>query len=264
MVRHRQLAQSVTPSVAWVVTVRIVPAVVLVGALIACDGAADGDILVSAAASLTDAFADIELAFEAANPGVDVVLNLGGSSALRAQILDGAPVDVFASADKSNMDQIVSAGETVGEPWTFAENHLHIAVPPGNPAGVVGLEDFANEELLIGLCAEGVPCGDLAREALDNAGVAPSIDSNEPGVRALLTKVEAGELDAAIVYATDVAAAAGAVDGVEISDTFNVRAEYTIAVIAGSAGEEAATAFIDFVLSEAGRQIMIEHGFTLP
>jgi molybdate transport system substrate-binding protein len=243
---------------------RIVLAVVVVGALVACDGAADGDILVSAAASLTDAFADLEAAFEAAHPGVDVVLNLGGSSALRAQILEGAPVDVFASADKSNMDQVVAAGETIGEARTFAENHLQIAVPPGNPAGVVGLEDFANEELLIGLCAEGVPCGDLARDSLDNAGVAPSIDSNEPGVRALLTKVEAGELDAAIIYATDVAASPGAVDGVEISDAFNVHTEYTIAVMAGSAGEKAATAFIDLVLSEAGQQIMIEHGFSLP
>jgi molybdate transport system substrate-binding protein len=238
--------------------------VAVVVAIVACGGDGNEEILVSAAASLTDAFADIEVAFEEAHPDTDVVLNFGGSSSLRSQILEGAPVDVFASANKSTMDQVVSAGETMGEPRTFALNLLQVAVPAANPAGVVGLEDFANEELLIGVCAEGVPCGDLARQALGAAGVSPSIDTNEPDVRALLTKVEAGELDAAITYVTDVASAGEGVAGIEIPGPFNVAAEYTIVVLAHAADHGAAGAFIEFVLSGEGQGIMGEYGFTSP
>jgi molybdate transport system substrate-binding protein len=243
---------------------RIVLAIAVVVVIVGCDGEADREVLVSAASSLTDAFAGIEAAFEEAHPGVDVVLNLGGSSNLREQILEGAPVDVFASADTSNMDQVVAAGDAMGEPRTFAVNFLQIAVPAGNPAGVAGLEDFGNEELLIGVCAEGVPCGDFAREALRNAGIIPSIDTNEPDVRALLTKVEAGELDAAITYVTDVASAGGAVEGIEIPDSVNVAGEYPIAVLARAADQETATAFIEFVLSDEGQGLMAEYGFRSP
>ena len=128
-----------------------------------------GEVLVSAAASLTDAFADIEAAFEAAHPKVDVILNLGGSSSLREQILEGAPVDVFASANASNVARVVDEGLVVGTPQVFARNLLQIAVPSGNPAGIADLEDLAREDLLIGLCAEAVPCGAFARQALENA-----------------------------------------------------------------------------------------------
>ncbi|MEA2024871.1 MAG: molybdate ABC transporter substrate-binding protein, partial [Actinomycetota bacterium] len=154
---------------------------------------AGGDVLVSAASSLTEAFAEMEAAFETANPEIDIVLNIGGSSALREQILAGAPADVFASANTSNMDRVVAAGDVEGEPAIFARNRLHIAVPGGNPGGVAGLADFARDELLIGLCAESVPCGDYGRQALQNAGVIPAVDTEEPNVRALLTKIEAGE-----------------------------------------------------------------------
>ena len=131
----------------------------------------EGELLVSAAASLTDAFAEVESAFEAANHGVDVVLNLGSSSSLREQIIEGAPADVFASANTSNMDQVAEAGEVEGGAEIFVLNELQIAVPLGNPAGVAGLDDFASEALLIGLCAEEVPCGSFGREALEKAGV---------------------------------------------------------------------------------------------
>src|SRR5918996_5274364 len=114
----------------------------------------DGSITVFAAASLTDAFGEIATGFEDANPGVSVELNLGASSALREQILAGAPADVFASANPSNMDQVVEAGEVEGEGEVFARNQLEIVVPAGNEAGVDGLDDFADPDLLIGLCAE--------------------------------------------------------------------------------------------------------------
>lgn len=234
-----------------------------VGACGGSDEATRGEVLVSAAASLTDAFTEIETAYEDANPDVDVVLNFGPSSGLREQILEGAPADVFASANTSNMDQVVEAGETE-DPQIFVHNRLQIAVPPGNPAGVSGLEDFGRDELLIGLCAQEVPCGDFAREALANAGVTPAIDTNEPDVRALLTKIEAGELDAGITYVTDVASTQGAVDGIDIPEDENVVAEYPIAVLSNAPNPDAAAAFVEFVVSDEGQAILASYGFQSP
>jgi molybdate transport system substrate-binding protein len=158
----------------------------------------------------------------------------------------------------------VEAGEVAGDPETFVTNLLQIAVPAGNPGGVTGLDDFGRDDLLIGLCAEDVPCGEFGREALEKAGVTPAVDTNEPDVRALLTKIEAGELDAGITYATDVMSAAGAVEGVDIPDELNVVARYPIAVLAGAPNPEAAEAFVAFVLSEEGQGILREYGFASP
>ncbi|MDY7105658.1 MAG: molybdate ABC transporter substrate-binding protein [Actinomycetota bacterium] len=220
-----------------------------------------GTVLVFAAASLTDAFADLEAAFEDAHPDADVQLNLAGSSSLREQVLAGAPADVFASANPANMAQLVEAGEVDGEPIVFVHNELRIAVPPGNPGGVAGLADLADDELLVGLCAEQVPCGAFAREALADAGVEPSIDTNEPDVRALLTKLGADELDAGIVYATDVIAAGDAVEGIEIPADQNVVADYPIAALANAPNPAAAAAFVELVLAPGGRDILADHGF---
>jgi molybdate transport system substrate-binding protein len=228
----------------------------------ACGSNTTDSVLVSAASSLTDAFADIEQAFEAENPGVDILLNVAGSSLLREQILGGAPVDVFASANPAVMQTVVEAGLADG-PTTFTGNRLQIGVPAGNPAGVVGIEDFADEKLLIGLCAPAVPCGSLAREILIDAGIEPAIDTSEPDVRSLLTKLEAGELDAGIVYLTDVLAS-DEVTGIEISDTLERVAEYLIAVVADAPNPTAAADFVAFVLSAEGQQILATHGFTAP
>ena len=244
---------------------RLLVATFVLGTVIACSGSSvEGELLVSAAASLTDAFAEMESAFEEANPGLDVVLNLGSSSALREQILEGAPADVFASANTSNMDQVAEAGEISGEAEIFVTNSLQIAVPIGNPAEVTGVEDFAREELLIGLCAEGVPCGDFGRQALAKAGVIPSVDTNEPDVRALLTKIEAGELDAGITYVTDVLSASGSVEGLEIPPEVNIVAESPIATLAGAPNPDAAAAWVEFVLSEEGQAILTRYGFMSP
>lgn len=223
---------------------------------------AGGTVLVFAAASLTDAFAEIETTFESAHPGVDVQLSVAGSSALREQILGGAPADVFASANESTMQAVVDAGEVDGRPEVFAHNELQIAVPEGNPAGVRSLDDFARPELLLGLCAEGVPCGDFALEALASAGFEPSVDTYEPDVRALLAKIEAGELDAGVVYRTDVIASAGAVEGVDIPAEHNVIAGYPIAPLVGAPNPEGAAAFIAFVLSPEGQSLLASYGFT--
>lgn len=232
-------------------------------AVIACGESGDStenELLVSAAASLTDAFGEIEAAFEDVNPNVDVVLNFGPSSGLREQILEGAPADVFASANTSNMDQIVAAGEA-DDPQIFVQNLLMIAVPSENPGRVSGLDDFGREELLIGLCAEDAPCGDFAREALSNAGVRPAIDTNEPDVRALLTKIEVGELDAGITYVTDIVSAGDGVEGIDIPQDVNQVAEYSIAVLSEAPNPEAAADFVEFVLSDEGQTILADYGF---
>lgn len=237
----------------------------LAALLASCGTSADpgGEVVVSAAASLADAFEEMAFSFEEAHSGVDVVLNLGASSALRDQILEGAPADVFASADTKTMDAVVAGGAAAGTPAVFARNRLAIAVPAGNPASVSGLGGFADESLLIGVCAEDVPCGRLGREALASAGVTPSVDTEEPDVRALLVKVAAGELDAGLVYITDVAAVSG-VEGITIPDADNVVTDYPIAVLAEAPDPDAATAFVDFVLSDDGRSILASYGFGLP
>jgi molybdate transport system substrate-binding protein len=225
----------------------------------------EGELLVFAAASLTDALAEVESAFEDANPGVDVELNLAGSSALREQILEGAPADVFMSANASNMDQVIEADEAT-ESAIFVTNLLQIAVPAGNTGGVTGLDDFADDALLIGLCAEEVPCGDFGRQALENAGVTPAIDTNEPDVRALLTKIAEDELDAGIVYVTDVLAQdfADDVEGIDIPPDDNVLAEYPISALSNAPNPDAAAAFVAFVLSSEGQAILNEYGFGSP
>jgi len=227
-------------------------------------GPLEGEVLVFAAASLTDAFGEVEAAFEEANPEVEVVFSFAGSSSLREQILEGAPADVFASANGSNMTTVVEAGAVTGEATVFARNLLRIAVPAGNPGGVTGLADFADPDLLIGLCAEGVPCGDFGREALANAGVVPEVDTNESDVRSLLTKIEADELDAGIVYVTDVLAAGDRVEGIEIPEDVNVVASYPIATLADAPNPGAAAAFVAFVLSADGQAILADYGFAAP
>ena len=225
--------------------------------------ALEGTVTVFAAASLTDAFGELGTAFEEENPEVTVELSFGASSGLREQILAGAPADVFASANASNMDQVVEAGAAV-DPSTFVTNQLQIVVPAGNPEDIAGLADFARDDLLLGLCAEEVPCGQFALEALAAAVVTPSVDTAEPDVRSLLTKVEAGELDGGIVYETDVLAAGDAVEGIEIPAEQNVTATYPIATLAEAAEPDAAAAFVVFVLSEEGQAILGSYGFGAP
>ena len=239
--------------------------------LTSCGGDADvpgtapqaGTITVYAAASLTDAMSDLAAAFEAAAPGATVDVNFGPSSGLREQILAGAPADVYASANQSNMDQLVAAGAAV-DPVVFTRNSLEIVVPAGNPGGVTSLADFADPARFIGLCAEEVPCGAFGREVLAKAGVEPSLDTNAPDVRALLTQVASGDLDAGIVYRTDVMAAGHDVEGIEIPADADVVADYPIARLAASGAPELADAFVTFVRSDQGQAILASFGFGAP
>lgn len=221
-----------------------------------------GEITVFAAASLTETFTELGARFEQANPDTTVTFNFGGSSALAGQIADGAPADVFASASTANMDQV--AGAVSGAPAVFVRNRLEIAVPAGNPAGVTGLADLGDEELTIALCAEQVPCGAAARRALDAAGVTAAPDTLERDVRAVLTKVRLGEVDAALVYRTDVLAAGDEVEGIEFPESSRAVNDYPIATLAQAPNPAGARAFVDFVRSGTGRSVLADAGFDLP
>ena len=238
--------------------VAILTAIGIASAVAACGGDDRATVTVFAAASLTDAFDDIADAFEDDHPGVVVERNFAGSSSLREQIVQGAPADVFASANRSTMEALLAAG-SVEPSEDFATNRMAIAVPAGNPAAVRGLDDFARSELLLGLCAVEVPCGEFGRRVLSLASVDEAPDTEEPDVRALLTKIAAGELDAGIVYATDVLAAGDGIEGIEIPDLHNVVAAYPIAVVGDS--DPDAESFVDFVLGPRGQEILSDHGF---
>ncbi len=226
--------------------------------------AAIGDVTVFAAASLTNAFTELGDAFTAANPGAKVTFNFAASSELVAQIDEGAPADVFASADTNNMAKLTDAGNYASEPVVFTANLAEIVVAPGNPHGIIGVADLANPDLIVISCAPEVPCGRYAQQILDNAGVVVTFKSLEENVRAVVAKVTLGEADAGIVYATDVLNAGDEAAGVEIPADINVVAEYPIAVTKAAATPQAAQAFVDFVMSDAGRAILESYGFVSP
>lgn len=232
--------------------------------VIASCGRADetAQIRVSAASSLSDAFFDLETAYEEGHPGIDVVLNIAGSSLLREQIFAGAPVDVFASASIEIMEQVDRAGFVAGVAAVFATNHIQIAVPTGNPADVSGIEDFAREDLYLGLCVIEVPCGQLADQSFQLAEVNPKPDTNEPNVRALLTKIEAGELDAGVVYVTDVMA--GQVDGITIPAEFASNTSYPVVQVLESTNPTGGADFVSFLFSDTAQRILHSHGFEGP
>lgn len=222
---------------------------------------ANGEITVFAAASLTEAFTEIETGFEGANPGADVQFNFAGSSTLAEQINQGAPVDVFASASPKQMQAVVDAGNAAGEGTVFVENTLQIVVPAGNPAGVTGLADFGKQERTIALCAEQVPCGDAALKALQAAGVTPSPDTLEQDVKAVLTKVMLNEADAGLVYRTDVLSAGGGVEGIDFPEAAQAVNKYPIVALRGAPNPEGARAFVDYVLSGEGKAVLEKYGF---
>jgi molybdate transport system substrate-binding protein len=214
---------------------------------------------VFAASSLTAVFEELGDTFEQENPNVDVRFNFLSSSDLAAQIEQGSPADVFASADEPNMERVIEAGLTSSAPEVFAHNELVIIVPPDNPADIDGLEDLTADDLVISLCNEACPAGRYAIRIFDNAGVEVVADSLESEVKAVVTRVSLGEADAGIAYVTDVEAAEGDVEGVPIPGNYNVQATYPIAALKDA--PQAAQAFVDLVLSRRGQGVLLEHGF---
>jgi molybdate transport system substrate-binding protein len=230
------------------------------------DAAAElsGELVVFAAASLTDVFTELGDTFTARHPDLDVTFNFAASSELATQIQEGAPADVFASADQANMTKAVDAGAVEGEPTVFARNRLQIIVEEGNPAGITGLADLTDGDLIVALCAPEVPCGAYAAQAFDRAGLAVPDASQEQNVRAVVQKVALGEADAGIGYTTDVLARGHEVDGVEIPDDQNVPASYPVAALHLGDNADAAAAWIDFLQTDEALGILTGAGFLAP
>jgi molybdate transport system substrate-binding protein len=230
-----------------------------------CGTAGDGDrsLTVFAAASLTDVFTELGAELEDQDPGLEVRFTFAGSSTLAAQILQGAPADVFASADEAQMARVTQADLIEGTE-IFAMNPLMIAVPPGNPGEVRELADFAREELRIAVCAPEVPCGAAAETVFAAAGVDPAPDTYEEDVRGALTKVELGEVDAALVYFTDVVAAGDSVEYVVFRESGQALNHYAAGVLADAPNRDAAGAFVDLLLSDTGRRLLDEARFHEP
>ncbi len=225
---------------------------------------------VFAASSLTEAFEELATVFEAEHSGVNIQLSFDGSATLATQITQGAPADVFASADEDQMQVVVDAGLAADQPKIFATNRLSVITPQNSP--VKRLQDLAQPGVLLVLAAPEVPVGKYARKALEKMDtrygsnfsqrVLSNLVSEESNVRQVALKVELGEADAAIVYQTD--AAALNVKTVPIPSPFNVVGTYPVAALQGGAQLELAQAFVTLTLSEKGQKILREYGFGAP
>lgn len=245
----------------------LVPLALMISLTTAACGSDDGDddadttLTVFAAASLTDTFTELGKQFEAEHDGVTVTFSFAGSSDLVEQIQSGAPADVFASADTANMDKLT---EDAVDPQNFASNTLEIAVPPGNPAGIETFADLADSGVKLVICAPEVPCGTATQTVADAAGVTLSPVSEEQSVTDVLGKVSSGEADAGVVYVTDVQGAGDSVEGVTFEESSSTVNTYPIAALDGSDHDDLAQQFIEFVLSDAGQQILADAGFAKP
>jgi molybdate transport system substrate-binding protein len=222
-----------------------------------------GEITVLAAASLTESFTTIGRDFEAANPGTKITFSFGSSATLAAQVTAGAPVDVFAAANESTMRIVSDAGQAV-DPQPFVTNTLQIAVPPGNPAKISGLADFADAGRRFALCAPEVPCGSAAEEVFRTAGVEAAPDTLETDVKAALQKVRLGEVDAALVYRTDVIAAGDDVEGVDFPEAAAAVNVYPITALTEAKNPDLATAFVGYVRGPEGQAVLSKAGFASP
>lgn len=256
----------------WVVAV---PALTVVLGLAAC-GSTDAtstasgssaagakSLTVFAAASLTGTFTELGKIFEAAHPGTTVKFNFGSSATLAEQITQGAPADVFASASPATMKTVTDAS-LASAPSTFVRNKLQIAVPADNPAKVDDLKDLTDPKVKVALCAAQVPCGAAAVKALDAAGLRVTPVTLEQDVKATLTKVQLGEVDAALVYKTDVLASAGKVRGIDFPEADKAINDYPIAPLSKAPAGELAKQFVDLVLSPQGKDVLTKAGFQTP
>lgn len=221
-----------------------------------------GTVTVFAAASLKESFTDLGKKFEAANPGTKVTFNFGASSTLAQSIVSGAPADVFAAASPATMKTVTDAKAASGDPKIFVRNTLEIAVPKGNPKHITGLKDLTGVK--VALCAPQVPCGAAAQTALKDAGVQLTPATLEQDVKGTLTKVELGEVDASLVYRTDVQADAAKIDGVDFPEAVKAVNDYPIAALAKAPNSAAATAFVTYIESPEAQQVLTAAGFQTP
>jgi molybdate transport system substrate-binding protein len=226
----------------------------------ASPGSAPSSITVFAAASLRGTFTQLGKQFEAAHPGDTVTFSFGPSSGLARRIINGAPADVFASAATRNMSQVVSAGDAAS-PADFARNRMEVAVPPKNPGHVTSVASLAKPSVKVAVCQPQVPCGVVAARVFRNAGISVSSVTAATDVTSVLTKVELGDVDAGMVYVTDVRAAGSRVKGVVIPSSDNASTAYPIATVNKSSHRGMARAFMRYVLSPQGQKVLARAGF---
>jgi molybdate transport system substrate-binding protein len=223
-----------------------------------------GTVTVLAAASLTEVYGELGARFEKLHPGVTITQSFGGSSALAAQIVQGAPADLFAAANEATMTTVVDAGLAEGSPAVFATNTLTLVVPPSNPARVTTIADLAKSGVKVALCDRSVPCGSAATSLLTAEKLTVTPVTLETDVKAVLTKVELDEVDAGLVYVTDARTAGDKVVQIAVPDAANVVNRYPMVVLAGSSNKAAARAFERFVLSPSGLAALKNAGFGAP
>ena len=226
-------------------------------------GAVTGTITVLAASSLTEAFTTIAKQVQAKYPGTTITLSFGASSDLSTQITQGKAADVFASASKKNMDAVV-ASKDADPPTDFVANTLEIAVPPANPGKITKLADLAKPGVKVGVCAAEVPCGAVAAQVFSNAKLAVKPVASLEDVKSTLALVESGEVDAGLVYATDVRSAGTKVNGIAIPDDVNASTTYPIATLTHAKNAPLAKAFVAYVLSADGQRVLAADGFAKP
>lgn len=220
---------------------------------------------VSAAASLTDVYEGLKPQFEQANPGTTVVFNFGGSDTLAQQVVQGAPADVLATASTRTMQTAQQAGRIQGEPVTYASNQLQIAVQPGNPKQIADLTSLVGPQVTESICAPAVPCGAATEAAERAAGVTLDPVSEEQDVRSVLQRVQTRNVDAGLVYVTDVKASNGQVQGIDFPQATAQGAaqNYLIGAVAGSQNADLANSWIQFVTGPQGDAALQQAGFQL-
>ncbi|MFL0501795.1 molybdate ABC transporter substrate-binding protein [Kocuria rhizophila] len=227
-------------------------------------GGGETTLRVSAAASLTQSFDQLAEEFERDHPGVDVNVNYGGSSGLVQQLTEGAPADVFASADQKNMKKLTDADLAQGEPKIFATNVLTLVVPKDNPAGITSVQNVLNKKVKLVTCAPEVPCGAATQKVEKANGVELTPVSQENAVTDVLGKVTSGQADAGIVYVTDAKAAGDKVTTIEIPKTDEAINRYPIVALKDSEQPELAAQFVDLVTGEQGQKVLRDAGFGAP
>jgi molybdate transport system substrate-binding protein len=233
------------------------------GGSASASGGLSGKITVFAAASLTESFTTLGKQFESAHAGTSVSFKFDASSTLATQITQGNSADVFASAATANMDTVTKAGDAKN-PVNFVSNTMEIATPAGNPAHITSVNDLAKSSVKVALCDTPVPCGATAQQVFKNAHITVHPVSTEPDVKSTLAKVELNEVDAGMVYVTDVKAAGTKVTGVKIPSSVNATTTYPIAVLTHSGNPTLAQAWVDYVRSPAAQKVLKQAGFSAP
>lgn len=238
-------------------------------------GATPHNLTVYAAASINAVLAHAKAVYETANPGVSLTISTDSSAALEAKIEQGAPVDLFLSADMDNPQKLVDLGMAAADPVPFARNRLTVIVPAANPAALRSPADLARAGVKVIAAGDAVPISKYARRLVENlarqpgypagfvAGYDANVVSKEDNAAAVVAKVELGEGDAGIVYLTD-ARSTAAVRAIDVPDAANVAVTYAGVVIRSSADAAAAQAFLDWLAGPGGGAVLVGFGFLPP